>query len=90
LVSREGESGRDIPSFQILYPCDSPLRIRDHLAEQVGEAGAAELGGSGPVEVAVVDCFAVGGGAETGVGLRELGGAGGGCGGGGLGEGVER
>jgi len=87
-----GESRiHDSPSFQILYPRHPLLRIPHHFSEQVGEAGTAQLGGARAVEVPVVDCFAVCGGAETGGRLGELGDAlelGGGLlleGGGGLG-----
>lgn len=51
---------------------DAFLSIGHHLAEEVGEAGAAELGGACAVEVSVVNCFAVGGGAEAGVLLLGL------------------
>lgn len=54
-------------------PRDSLLGIGDHFSEEVGEAGAVQLRGAGAVEVAVVDCLAVGGGAETGGGLGVLG-----------------
>lgn len=54
------------PFLQILNPRHSPLRIDDHFAEKVGETRAAELRIARAVQVAVVDCFAVGRGAETG------------------------
>ena len=44
------------------------LGVGDYFGEEVGEAGAAELGGACAVEVSVVDCFAVGWGAEAGAG----------------------
>lgn len=53
------------PFLQILNTGDTPLSVDDHFGEQVGEAGAAELGGAGPIQVPVVDGLAVGGGAET-------------------------
>lgn len=56
------------PFLQILNARHPFLRVRHHLAEQVGEAGPAELGRPRSVQVAVVDGLAVGGGPETGGG----------------------
>lgn len=61
---RESALG-DIPLLEILDSCYPFLRIADHLTEEVGEAGAAELGRPRAVEVPVIDGFAVGGGAEA-------------------------
>lgn len=58
--------GERVPSLKILDPSHAFLRVAHHLGEEVGEAGAAELGGPRAVEVAVVDAFAVGGVAEGG------------------------
>lgn len=67
-----------VPSFKILDARHAFLRVAHDLGEEVGEAGAAELGGPRAVEVAVVDGFAVGGVAKAG-GAAGLGdGAGGG------------
>ena len=54
-----------LPSFEILDPRHPFLCIADHFAEEVGEAGAAELAGARAVEVPVVDRFAVRGSAEA-------------------------
>ena len=48
------------------------LGVDDHFSEQIGETGTAELGGAGAVQVAVVDCLAVGGCSEAGVGCGAL------------------
>lgn len=56
-------NGRGEPSFQILNPRHPLLGVDDHLAEQVGETGAAQLRRPAAVQVAVVDGLAVGGGA---------------------------
>lgn len=56
------------PFLQILNARHPPLSIDDHFAEQVREAGAAELRIARAVQVAVVDGFAVGWRAETGGG----------------------
>lgn len=50
----------DAPSFQILNARHPLLRVDDHLAEQVGETGPAQLRRSAAVQVAVVDGLAVG------------------------------
>ena len=55
-----------LPPFEILDPGHAFLGIGHHFAEEVGEAGTAELAGAGPVEIPVVDCFAIGGSPETG------------------------
>ena len=70
----------NVPPLEILDAGYALLRVSDHLAEEVGEAGATELGRPGAVEVSVIDGLAVGGGAETGGGERgfERGGGGGG------------
>lgn len=48
-----------------MYVRHALLGVGNHFREEVGEAGATELGGAGAVEVPVVDGFAVGGGAEA-------------------------
>jgi hypothetical protein len=55
-----GEGMWDVPLFKLLDTCYPPLCVRDHLGEEVGEAGLAELGRLGAVQRAVVDGFAVG------------------------------
>ena len=68
-----------VPLLEILDPGHPLLRVADHLAEEVGEAGAAELGRPSAVEVPVIDGFTVGGGAEAvlgGGGADESGGEG--------------
>ena len=69
---RSGDTRAYLPSFKILYSCDPFLRIRDHFTEQICEAGTTELGGTGAIEVPIVDGLAVGGGAETGMLLWRL------------------
>ena len=49
----------DVPPLEVLYPRHPPLRIADHFRKEVTEAGAAELCGSGPVQIAIVNGFAV-------------------------------
>lgn len=61
--------------FQLLDSLHALLRICDHLGEQKGKAGLAELGRLGAVERAVIDGFAIAGHAEAGIFAR--GGAGG-------------
>ena len=65
VVFARGLRGGTIPSFEILDPGYAFLCVADHFAEEVGEAGAAELAGARAVEVPVIDCFAVGGSAEA-------------------------
>lgn len=48
-----------VPSFEILDARHPFLRVDDHLAEQVGEAGSAQLRRAAAVQVAVVDGLAV-------------------------------
>jgi len=73
-----GGGGGVVPSLEVLDPGHAFLRVAYHLGEEVGEAGAAELGGPCAVQVAVVDAFAVGGVAQAGgAGLGS--GAGGRC-----------
>lgn len=55
-----------IPSLQILNARYSPLCISYHLAKEIGETGFAELCISGPIEVSIVDGFAIRGDAEAG------------------------
>lgn len=56
-----------LPLLQLLDALDAPLRIRHHLAEQVGEAGLAQLGRLGAVEGPVVDGLAVAGVPQAGL-----------------------
>ena len=53
------------PAFKVLNPRHPLLGVCHHLPEQVGETGAAEFRSPAAVQVAVVDRFAVRGGAET-------------------------
>ncbi len=83
----DAQGGGMVPSLKVLDPGHAFLCVAHHLGEEVGEAGAAELGGPCAVQVAVVDAFAVGGAAQAGgAGLGS--GAGGRClrGGGGRGK----
>ena len=48
-----------LPLFQFLNPLHAPLRVRDHLAEQVGEARLTDLGGLGAIEWSVVDGLSI-------------------------------
>ena len=59
--------GEFLPFFEVLDSGHAALGVGDHFCEEVAEAGAGELGGARAVEVAVVDCFAGGGGAESGL-----------------------
>jgi hypothetical protein len=54
-----------LPFLQILDTCYSPLGVCDHLSEEKGETGSAELCIAAAVQVSVVDCFAIGGYTET-------------------------
>ena len=56
-----------LPFFEVLDSGHAALGVGDHLREEVAEAGAREFGSTRAVEVAVVDCFAGGGGAEGGL-----------------------
>lgn len=60
----------DIPVLQLLDSLYALLRICDHLGEQKGKAGLAELGRLGAIERAVVDGFAIAGHAEAGIFAR--------------------
>lgn len=62
-MGRESAWGH-LPSFKILYSSDPLLGIAHHFTEEVGEACSAELCGAGPVEVSIINGFAVRGGAE--------------------------
>lgn len=62
----EGRGTGFLPFLEILDARHPFLRVRHHFGEQVGKAGPAELGGAGPVQVAVVDGLPVRGRAETG------------------------
>ena len=64
-LNRRAES---LPAFEILDACYPLLRIAYHLTEEIGKAGTAELGGTRPIEVSVVDGFPVGGRPETTLG----------------------
>ena len=57
----------EVPSFQVLYPRNPSLSIRHHFTKQICEAGAAQLRRACAIEISVVDCLAVGGGAEAGM-----------------------
>lgn len=63
-----------VPLFKILDPGYFFLGVGYHFCEEVGEAGATELGGAGAVEVSVVDGFAVRWGAEAGLKGASVGG----------------
>jgi hypothetical protein len=60
------EEGLGGPFLEVGYALDLALSVIDHLDEEVGEGGAAELGILGAVEVAVVDGLLGGGVAQAG------------------------
>lgn len=68
-VSEDGIAGREesggVPSFEVLDARHPLLGVDDHFAEQVGEAGSAQLRRPAAVQVAVVDGLAVRGCSET-------------------------
>lgn len=64
-----GVGARYSPSFQILNARHSPLSVRDHLREQIREAGSTELGIPTPIQIPVVDGFAVRRYPQAGTGL---------------------
>ncbi len=68
---RRGGGGREKknePFFKILDPRYTSLSIDDHFAKEICETRAAEFRIARSVEVAVVNRFAVGRGAEAGAG----------------------
>ena len=58
----------DVPPFQILDTRDSFLSVYDHLRKKVCKASAAKLGRSCAIQVTVIDCLAIGRGAEAWIG----------------------
>lgn len=62
------KKNRNAPFLQILNARDPALSINNHFGEQVRETSAAELPRARAVQVAVVDGFAVGWGAQAGGG----------------------
>ena len=57
---RRRGTGGSIPLLKLLDACYPALGVADHLREEVGEAGLAELGRLGAVQWSVVDGFAIG------------------------------
>lgn len=63
--------GGNLPLLQILDPRHATLGIGDHLAEEKGKGGAAQLAVAAAIQVSIVDGFAVGGDAQAGTGTGQ-------------------